>query len=110
MHAHPADLTRSILLTLILVAAQGGPLLEPDQRLDVIYHSLQRDDQRRVLRATGCKIYAYPLERLCSDHYAVMATLALSSDPRAQNSANASRRAPAKIRGSKIIRRRKKKI
>lgn len=59
----------------------GGPLLEPDQRLDVILHTCDPCPATgNVLLATACKVHRYPKTRLISDHYAVQAVLGLASN------------------------------
>ena len=57
----------------------GGPLLEPDQRLDVILHT-----GALRLRTAACRVIRYPNARLISDHYAVKATLVAPTQQQSQ--------------------------
>jgi endonuclease/exonuclease/phosphatase family metal-dependent hydrolase len=54
-----------------------GPLLEPNQRLDLVLHNRARDQQGRRLWATHCEVLRYLPGRWVSDHYAVLADLVL---------------------------------
>ena len=70
----------------------GGPLLEPDQRVDMIYASAPpQQQQERCLQPLSCELMRFPATQLTSDHYGVTATLALQSGE--------NRRAPRKSVG-----------
>jgi len=64
---------------------ESGPLLEPDQRTDVIYVTAPATSREEISDAAGvvagclvpvdCEVLVYPTNELLSDHYGVIATL-----------------------------------
>ena len=54
-------------------------MLEPDQRVDVIYASSAQVDAGLRLQPQSCRVLVYPEAQLISDHYGVVANIALET-------------------------------